>query len=203
MRLSNQSRAFALLMTALALHADVIDRIAVAVGTRVITTSDLDRQIRVTAFQNGEKPDFSAAQRRAAAEKMIEQKLIQRDLETSRYPVPEAAELVPVIAEFKAKHFKDNAAYERALAEYGITEQDFLDVLLWQRTLLAFIDVRFETGIQVTEKEIAEYAAKNKIANIADAERAVTGARADIQLDAWLKDARKRTPVVIHDEVFK
>src|SRR5204863_9610355 len=135
--------------------------------------------------------------------KMIEQKLIQRDLENSRYPLPDAAELAPVIADFKKKHYPDNGAWERALAEYGIAEQDFLDVLLWQRTLLAFIDVRFGTGIQVTEKEIAEYAGTHRSPNAADAERALMGARADSQLDAWLKDARRRTPVVIHDEVFQ
>ena len=32
---------------------------------------------------------------------------------------------------------------------YGITEEDFKELLLWQRTLLLFIQVRFETGVQL------------------------------------------------------
>src|SRR5262249_48275559 len=79
--------ALALLLV-LGAWADLIDRIAVSVGNRVITRSDIERQIRVIAFQNGVQPDFSSANRHAVANKMIEQKLIQRELESSRYPAP-------------------------------------------------------------------------------------------------------------------
>jgi len=57
-----------LLALAVAVRAEIIDRVAVSVGNRVITTSDLDRQLRVAAFQDGVKPDFSPAARSAAAE---------------------------------------------------------------------------------------------------------------------------------------
>ena len=40
---------------------DTIDRIAVSVGNSVITTSDIERQIRVSAFLSGTKPDLSPA----------------------------------------------------------------------------------------------------------------------------------------------
>ena len=147
-----------LLLFALAARAELIDRIAVSVGNRVITQSDLERQIRVIAFQNGVKPDLSPANKRAVADKMIEQKLIQRELENTRYPMPAASELAPAIEEFKKTHFPDDAAYQRALAEYHITEQDLLDVLLWERTLLRFIQIRFESGVLVTDQEAADYA---------------------------------------------
>jgi hypothetical protein len=74
-------------------RAEIVDRIAVSVANRVITQSDLERQIRVTAFQNDKNPNFSSANKRVVAEKMIEQKLIQRELENSRYPVPSPEEL--------------------------------------------------------------------------------------------------------------
>src|SRR5689334_4252433 len=89
----------------LPVRADIIDRIAVSVGNRVITASDLDREIRVTAFLNGAKPDFSAANKRATAERMVEQKLIQRELENSRYPVPARTEVEPELEQFKKKYF--------------------------------------------------------------------------------------------------
>ncbi len=191
-----------LLLFALAARAELIDRIAVSVGNRVITQSDLERQIRVIAFQNGVKPDLSPANKRAVADKMIEQKLIQRELENTRYPMPAASELAPAIEEFKKTHFPDDAAYQRALAEYHITEQDLLDVLLWERTLLRFIQIRFESGVLVTDQEAADYAKQHQLST-ADAERALTSSRADQQLELWLHDARNRTPVIVHQEAFQ
>ena len=39
-------------------QAVIIDRVAVSVGNRVITESDIVREIRVTAFLNGAEPDL-------------------------------------------------------------------------------------------------------------------------------------------------
>lgn len=199
-------------------HGDIIDRIAVSVGNRVITQSDVDRELRVAAFQDGAKPDFSTARKHAAAEAMIEQKLIQNELENSRYPLPDPAELTPAIEQFKKQHFKNDQEYQMALAEYGITEQDFQEVLLWQRTLLLFVQVRFESGVQVTAQDIQDYFEKT-VKPAAEAahpgqpvsledyrdqiERKLAGQRADQQMDTWLKEARKRTAIIFHDEVLQ
>jgi hypothetical protein len=172
------------------------------VGNRVITQSDLERQIRVIAFQNGAKPDFSPANKHAVADKMVQQKIVQAELESSRYPLPVAAELQPAIEEFRRTHFPDNAAYRRALVEYDITEQDLLDVLLWERRLLKFIELRFETGIQVTTQEVDAYALQKSV-SAADAERALISNRADVQVDQWLRDVRRRMDVIVHEEAFQ
>jgi parvulin-like peptidyl-prolyl isomerase len=183
-------------------QADLIDRIAASVGHRVITTSDLDRQIRVVALENGARLDFSSANKHAVLNKMIEQKLIQNELETSRFPQPAASELAPAILEFKKNNFKDEADYQRALAEYGITEQDLIDVLVWQRTLLRFIEIRFESGIQPTDQERDDYARQHNLATSA-AEHALISERADAQADQWLRDIRRRTEVVVHEEALR
>ena len=206
------------LAMAIAARGEIIDRIAVSVGNRVITASDLDRGLRVAAFQDGVKADFSPARKRAAAEAMIEQKLIQTELASSRYPLPDPAELAPAIEQFKKAHFKDDQQYRAALAEYGITEQDFQELLLWQRTLLLFIQVRFETGVQLGAQDVEEYFAKT-VKPAAEAahpgqpvsledyrdqiERKLTGQRADQQMDIWLRDVRRRTNVVVHEEVLR
>jgi hypothetical protein len=183
-------------------HAEIIDRIAVSVGTRVITQSDLERQIRVTAFQDGKPPDFSTANKHAVAEKMIEQKLIQRELENSRYPAPAPSDLAPAIEAFKKAHYPDNTAYQSALTAAGITEQDLLDVLVWERTLLSFIEIRFESGILASEQEIGDHAKQNNL-SVAAAERALVTSRADQQLDEWLRTTRRRTTVITHEEVLR
>jgi hypothetical protein len=205
-------------MLAWGLHAEIIDRIAVSVGNRVITTSDLDRQIRVSAFLDGAKADQSAPARRAMAERMVEQTLIRRELETSSYPVPSSAEVEPEFQAFRDKFYPNPAEFARALADSGIAEQDLKTELLWQRTLSQFIDMRFRPGVQVAEGEIQQYfhtvveplakrAHPDRPAQLDDyrneIEIKLTGDRADREMDKWLQEARKRTEVVFHQEVFQ
>src|SRR5580704_4898262 len=52
----------ALLMAAPA-PAVIVDRVAATVGIKVITDSEIDLRIRLTAFQNDDKPDMSLAAR--------------------------------------------------------------------------------------------------------------------------------------------
>jgi len=200
------------------LRADIIDRIAVSVGSRVITTSDLDREIRVTAFLNGVKPDFTAAAKKTAVDRMVEQKLIRIELENARYPTPAPSEVEPELAEFKVRFFQDDAAYQQALAAAGITEQDVKDELLWQRALLMFIDVRFRPGVQVSDAEIQEYFDKTvapaarlahptvpaKLEDYHDQiEQTLIGQKVDHDMDLWLQAARRRTAIVYHPEAIE
>jgi hypothetical protein len=206
------------LAAALATRAEIIDRIAASVGNKVITTSDLDREIRVAAFQDGIKPDFSPSRKRAVVQAMIEQKLIQTELSNSRYPLPDPAELIPAIEQFKKAHFQDDRQYQATLTEYGIKEKDFKELLLWQRSLLLFIQVRFETGVQLAAGDVDEYFV-NTVKPAAEAahpgqpvsledyrdqiERKLTGQRADAQMDIWLREVRSRTNVVVHEDVLQ
>jgi len=207
-----------LLLCAFLIHAEIIDRIAVSVGSQAITTSDLDREIRVTSFLNRTQPDFSPAARRATADRMVEQRLILRELENSRYPTPGAAEIDPIFEKFKKDNFPSDEEYRRALADRGITEQDVRNELLWERRLLAFIDVRFRAGVQVSDQEIQDYFTKvvepaaqaanpGQPVNLDDyrgqIQEKLTGDQVDLQLSSWLDNARKRSEVVTHAEAFQ
>jgi len=208
----------ALLAVAMLARGEIIDRIAVSVGNRVIAESDLHREIRVAAFLEGVKPDFSPAGQRVTAERMVEQVLIRRELEISRYPVPSAAEVAPALEAFKKARFPKDEEYQRALVDYGIADGDVRDLLLWQRTLLLFIEVRFQSGVQVTGPDIQDYFDK-VVKPAAEAahpgqpidledyrdriERTLTGQRADREMNTWLKEARNHTEIVYHEEVFR
>jgi parvulin-like peptidyl-prolyl isomerase len=209
-----------LLIAALALsaHAEVVDRIAASVDNKVITQSDVELQIRVSAFQDGAPPDLSAKHRRETLEAMIDQKLIQRDLQNSRYPLPDPAELNPVVEQFKREHYKSDAEYRQALTSHKITDQDFRDLLLWEKTLSAFIDVRFTSSSQVSDPEIEEYFEKTvkplamrahpgepvRLEDYRDQiERKLEGDRANRQMETWLKGARRRSQIVVHEEALK
>jgi hypothetical protein len=207
-----------LLLVAAGLHAEIIDRIAVSVGNQAITTSDLDREIRVTAFLNRSQPDFSPTARRATADRMVEQRLILRELENSRYPVPPASEIDPILEKFKKDNYLSDEGYFHALASAGITDQQVRDELLWQRRLLLFIDVRFRPSAQVSEQDIEDYFHKT-VEPAAEAahpgqpvtldeyrdqiQEKLTGDQVDKQMTAWLANTRQRSEVVFHPEAFQ
>ena len=208
----------ALLAGAALLSAETIDRIAVSVGNRVITTSDVDRQVRVSAFLSGVRPDLTPEGKRKAAESMVDQKLVARELETAHYPAPADSELDAAFAEFKAKYFASDAAYRGALAEYGITEDEVKQQLLWQRQFLGFVAGRFRPAVQVTDREVRDYF-ETKVLPAARAANPgatftvdefrdpiitkLTEERVDQQIALWLAEVRKRTEVVFHEEAFR
>ena len=198
-------------------RAEILDRIAVSVGSRVITETDLGREIRITALLNNQKPDFSPAAKRQAAERMVDQTLVRSELEASRYLPPSAAETDAALAEEKAR-FGDDAAYRRTLAEYGVSEDDLKARLTWQLTLLRFIDVRFRPGIQIGDQEIRKYFDEHLRAVLEQAhpgqtpsldeqragiEQTLISQAADAQVEQWLKEAHSRTRIQYHDEVFR
>jgi len=205
------------LVAAAGARAEIIDRIAVSVGSRVITETDLDREIRITALLNNEKPDFSPAKKREAAERMVDQTLVRSELEASRYLSPSTADTQAALEEEKAR-FGNDAAYRRALAEYGVSEDDLKARLAWQLTLLRFIDVRFRPGIQIGDEEIRKYFDEHMRAGLIEAhpgqtpsmddhraaiEQTLIGQAADRQVEQWLKEARRRTHIQYRDEVFR
>jgi hypothetical protein len=196
---------------------DIIDRVAVSVGNHVVTTSDIDREIRVTAYLNGAKLELTPAVRRATADRMVEQTLVRTELETSRYPTPPPSEIDPILAQLKKERFPTDADFQHSLAEYGITEQDVRDELLWQRTLLSFLDVRFRPSVQVSDKEIQDYFDKivkpafqaahaGQTVSIDDyrdqIEATLTGQREDQEMSKWLDQAKKRTEIAYHNDAF-
>ena len=212
-------RAIALtLLWAAAATATVIDRIAVSVGNRIVAASDIDREIRVTAYLNAAKLDFSPAARRAAAGRMVDQTLVRLEVESSRYPAPTTEEVKAALDQFKQQHYDNDAAYQKDLATYGITEQDVLNELAWQRTFLSYIDVRFRPAVQVTDQEIQDYFDK-VVKPAAEAahpgqpatldeyrqpiEDTLAGKKEDSALQTWLEHAKQRTGVIYHEEAFQ
>ncbi|HEY5163139.1 MAG TPA: hypothetical protein VII81_09020, partial [Terriglobales bacterium] len=69
----------AIAFTLAAVAAGVIDRVAVVVGTQVITESEVLLEVRLTEFFNGQPLDLGVDQRKAAAERLVDQQLIRNE----------------------------------------------------------------------------------------------------------------------------
>jgi len=201
-----------------AARAEIIDRIAVTIDNLVITESEVVREIRLTALLNGDELDLSPDARRKAADRLVEQKLIRKEIELGRYVEPAPAEVEPLLQQIRAQRFQTPQQYTDALKKYGITEQDLKAHLLWQTTLIRFIDVRFRPGIQISDDEIRQYSAKQRpaVANQAGPdgtvdldgvrekiEQALISERIDKQMDEWLQETKKRAKIEFRAEAFQ
>ncbi len=199
-------------------RAEIIDRIAVTVDNRVITASQITLEIRLTAFLDGNKLDFSLAARRNAANRLIEQMLIRREMEVGRYSAPSPGDVEPMLKAVQEQRFPHAGEYLQAFTQYGITEEELKAYLLWQLTLLCFLDIRFRPGVEVTDAQIQSYYDKNRANLEARAggsgnptlddlrdriRRILTEEGVDRQMDAWLAEARKRSRIEFHEEAFQ
>ncbi len=181
--------------------AVIVDRIAIAAGDKIIADSEIDQRIRLTAFQNHETPDLSLASRRRAAQELLDQKLIEREMDVGRYPRLDADHRKGLLLDYQKENYKDDpAAVAKALAAYRLTPQDFEDDLARESDLLTFLNLRFRPAVQVTDQDVQKYFGENHVeGSLSDVrteiEQKLTAERADKELDLWLQDQRKRTKI--------
>lgn len=191
---------------ALAMGAAIIDQIAVAVGNQAITEGEITREIRLEAILNGDAPDYGLESRRKAADRLIEQALIRREMAFSSYP-PIPDEQIEQAIESTEKARGGPAALDETLSRFKLTRKDLRDYLTWQAELLKFIDLRFRPAVQVTNSDIEKYYRENiaaqsppgKAPSLNDVrsqiQKKLTGERVDQQLDEWLKRGRSRAAI--------
>jgi hypothetical protein len=184
--------------------AVIVDRIAIAVGDKIVTQSEIDLRIRLSAFQNREKTDFSLSSRRRAAQELIDQRLVEREMDVGHYPRLEAARRKALLAEYRKTDKSD-------LAAYGLKPEDLEEDLGRQSDLLTFLNLRFRPAVQVTDQDVQKYFAENVLKGAgktlqeaqagalnemrAEIQQKLTNERADKELDLWLTDQRKRTRI--------
>jgi hypothetical protein len=196
--------------------AVVIDRIAVVVGKHVIKASDVDRDLRVTEFQNRTPLDLSAAAKRKSAERLIDQSVIRDEIATGGYDRAGDAEAEAMLGQIRRERYAGSPVRMRQeLGRYGLSEQDLREELLWQLTVLRFIDERFSPAVLVADQDVRDYynqhltqlkreyprdysftALESKIRGV------LQGQEVNKQFEAWLDEARKNQRIEYKQEAF-
>jgi hypothetical protein len=197
--------------------AVVLDRIAVIAGTHVIKLSDIDQDIRLTDFLNRVPLNLSPAARREAAERLITQQIIRDDIVSGGYRRPPESEAVQLEADLDRDRYDGSEQRLRdVLKLYGLTEPELREQLLWQITVLQFIDQRFRGGVVVTDDDVRGYYDQH----IADLRRqypkdssfealaprirtTLEGQRVNQSLNEWLDQARKSERVEFKQGAFE
>lgn len=200
---------------ALVLPAVIIDRIAIVVRNSIIKDSDVNRDIRVTDFLNGRPLNFSAAARKEAADRLIAQALIRREIRLGDYPMATLQDADEQLDSLESERFKTQAALDRALERYGLTELDLRTQFQWQLTVLRFIDLRFKPAVMVTDQEADAYYReheaelrhdhpKQSLDELkSDARDVIVGERVNKLFFDWLNQQRGDTKIVFHEASLK
>ena len=200
-------------LLALALPAETLDRIAVTVERYVISEQDILRDIRVSAFLDEKTPDFSGAQKRKAADRLIDQHLVLQDAAETRAGLPAAENAAPLLAPIKGRYATDGE-YRAALAKAQITNAGLQAHLLAGLQMLRYTNVRFRPQMQVSEAGLRAYyealAAENPSLpargfeeSRAEVEKLLTDQQTMQSLDDWLKMMRGETAIVYRGAVFQ
>ena len=187
------------------LRAEIIDRLAAAVGKQVITESQVTEEIRVTAFLDGTPADWSEANRTRTLNRLVDQTLIRREIDATRFQEAPIEEGLKLLVQLK-EAMKD---FDTSLAANHLPESVVAKHLQWQVTFLRFVDYRFKPGVEVTEADLKDFYAtqseewkkQNKpVPQFEDVrddlERLLTSKYVDQALDRWLGDQRTQTSIV-------
>lgn len=187
----------------------VIDRIAVIVGKHAIKTSDINRDLAVTQFLNGERPDSSTAAKHKAAERLIDQTIIRNEIEQGDWEGASQHDVDGMLNQVRQERFGGSAArLNQELARYGLTQPQLRLELQWQLDVLKFIDQRFRPGVLVTDDEVRAYYNQHR----AELQRAypqsktwevlepkirasLEGEKLNQNFEQWLDQARKQNRI--------
>ncbi|HEX4229237.1 MAG TPA: hypothetical protein VHZ07_11245 [Bryobacteraceae bacterium] len=195
-------------LMALPLHSELLDKLAITVGRQVITDLQLDEEIRVTDFLNKQPVVRDIGARRAAADRLVQQLLIKREMDMSRYPSPTNEDVDKYLAGVISQ-FGGEEAFSAALKSYELTTDTIKAHLALQLTTMRFIEYRFRPVVDVSNSEI-ENAYQRVIQNWSASHstrppplsevrtsivKALSSERVDYALNEWLEEARKRVDI--------
>jgi hypothetical protein len=196
------------------LRAEIVDRIVITVGRQVITQLQLDEELRVTAFLNGQAIDRSIEARRAAAGRLIQQLLIRREMQLSRYPMPAAADADNPVEQIRAT-WAGSQSFDETLRKYNLDIATLRDHLATQATTLQFIEFRFRPDLGISPADIELYYQNElgrwktehpgvKPPTLGESQESIrktlTEQRTDAALDTWLEESHKQVAIVYLDK---
>lgn len=143
----------------------VLDRAEAVVNNHVILSSDLDREMQLSALEpiRGVR---GVVTRRRALQLLISRTLIQQQIrrEEAQASRPSQAEVQARIAEIR-KELPDcaqrdcvsDAGWQAFLASRDLRPQDVETYLRNRLEILRFIELRFREGVQISPQEIETY----------------------------------------------
>jgi hypothetical protein len=195
------------LVLSIVANAVVVDRIAVVVGTHAIKLSDIERELRTASLLNRQPLDESSAAMRKAAERLIDQELVREDLLRGQYSIPTQKDADAFLQQLKRDRFGGSETqFQAELARHKLADDQLRKQLLWQLTVLRFIDQRFRPGVLVTDEDVAawrqQHPAESRNATADQVRETLTDERITQAFEDWLAETRRDTRVEYKPQAF-
>lgn len=173
---------------AMVLHAEIVDRLAITVGRQSITELQLDEELRVTALLNNQPIARTVEARRAAADRLIEQLLLKREMELNHYQETDPKELNRYFEQIQSANGGPDRFHE-LLREYDLSEGGLKQHLELQLAILRFIEYRFRSDVAATRT--------------GSIRQKLLEEQTDEALSAWLEESRKQVSIVYLDKALQ
>ena len=206
-----------LLLVSAATAGIIVDRMVVIVGKHVIKTSDIERDLRLTEFLNREPLKVNSDEKRRSAERLIDQEIIRQELLAAGFRRPDDTSASDLDVQLRQERFQGSQQRLRdALAGYGLTAEQLHDQLVWQLTVLTFIEQRFRAATLLTNEDLRsyydqhlaelrrQYPQDNSFETLEPKIRAsLEGERVNQNFTQWLEQSRKRYHIEYKQEAFQ
>jgi peptidyl-prolyl cis-trans isomerase SurA len=144
--------------------AKIVDRILAQVNDDIITQSELNRRLDQTQKELAEQysgDQLTQALKKAekeALDKMIEEKLLLQKATELGFKSDVELQVSSYIERLRQQYnFKDTAEFEKALAQQGLTLQEFREQLKQQMIISSLVSEMIGSRISVLSQEIEKY----------------------------------------------
>ena len=140
-----------------------------------------------------------------------------QEIATGEYPRAHDSEATELVNQIRSSRFAgSDARLVSELNRYGLTKAQLQEHLLWQLTVLRFIDERFRPGVLVVDEDVRKYYDQhlaelrkqypqgNSFETLEPKIReTLEGEEINKQFDDWLTASRSRIWIEFHTEVIK
>jgi hypothetical protein len=207
------------MLTAVAAGGELLDRVAVSAGQQVVTLGAVLRQLRMEALATGEAMVDTAENRRRAASRLVDQGIVLREIELSRFLQPSMAEAEAALERYLKQSGQTREQFQARVKSMGFSEEDFEHELQSRISVLRFIDFRFAPGIQVSDEEIEKYYREEYTAQYRKLSpgtavppleeeregivRVLTARAANAAMEQWLERTREAAGVKYFEAAFR
>jgi hypothetical protein len=181
----------------------VVDRVVARVEEEIILQSDVEQLARYQVMVDG-KAESDAA----ILERLIDQWIVRKEAEASRFPAASDADVERGMQRL-LRSFAKPEDFEAQRAKAGLNEADVRRIVTMQTYLSNYLDSRFRPTVQVDEKAVRDFyeqavipraKARGQEPPSFDAARdviqeALIQKGIDEQADKWLKESRERLSI--------
>lgn len=181
----------------------VVDRIVARVEDEIVLQSDVEQLARYQLLVDGK-----AESNDQILDRLIDQWIVKKEAEASRFPAASDADVDRGIQRLK-RSFAKEEDFEAQRKKVGLSDEDIRQIVTAQTYLSNYLDSRFRPSVQVDDKAIQDFydtavipraKARGQEPPTFDAARDViqevlTQQGINAQADKWLKESRTRLSI--------